>query len=356
MSQRIDITNYETFAVDYLEGQLTDDLKAEFEAFLMMHPEIAAELEEITKIEPLQPHEAAALDKGKIKLRVIPTKSIDEGNYESLFIASVEGLENSADPDELNQFLNQNPALQQDFKLYQKSVLVPYGDVVFEEKQSLKRPIPIWQHTQTVFYRAAAILVMALGGLLVWNTLNSRIYQPRDSDVAFSSMKSEPKSVLNNSSKATNSIVSDIGLQISNQEKTLLAANTKEKQKLLDLMPMRQSGLKSIANLNVSQREILAYQPMPAEWISDDQQSDRPPKYASAERAEELNLSQLVGKMFLGLDPKKTQTTKDLMRESAKKAAESQNAIAIKNDFENNEKSTMALIAGNFEIKRINYK
>jgi len=47
--------NYEVYALDYLEGTLSEETQAAMELFLLGHPEIAMELEAMSKVVPLTP-------------------------------------------------------------------------------------------------------------------------------------------------------------------------------------------------------------------------------------------------------------------------------------------------------------
>lgn len=53
--KRIHILNYESYALDYLEGQLTPEDQQAFEAFLQQHPEVAADLEGLDEFQLVPP-------------------------------------------------------------------------------------------------------------------------------------------------------------------------------------------------------------------------------------------------------------------------------------------------------------
>lgn len=53
--KRIHILNYESYALDYLEGELPPEDKQAFEAFLEQHPEVAAELEGLDEVQLMPP-------------------------------------------------------------------------------------------------------------------------------------------------------------------------------------------------------------------------------------------------------------------------------------------------------------
>ena len=45
---KVDLHNYETFALDYVEGRLVGDDSSAFELFLLNHPEIKNEIDSLT--------------------------------------------------------------------------------------------------------------------------------------------------------------------------------------------------------------------------------------------------------------------------------------------------------------------
>ena len=188
MSQKIDISNYELHALDYIEGTLSPALHTAFEAFLLTHADIAEEIEGLREMEALIPMEGS-VDKESLKINVEATPSIDASNYESYFIHDVEETLDEAGQEELALFLDKNPALVQDHTLYQKTRLASDVNVVYPEHAALKRSLPLWENTRVYAYRAAAIFVIALGGMTVLNMLNDEVYVPRVQSLDYSLME-----------------------------------------------------------------------------------------------------------------------------------------------------------------------
>ena len=69
-----------------------------------------------------------------------------------------------------------------------------------------------------------------------------------------------------------------------------------------------------------------------------------------------MNLTQLIGKRFFGLDPKNASTTKDLIREGFVKTVDDREALALSTSDPSDDKRSLEFMAGNFEFKRVNYK
>ena len=90
MSLDIDISNYELYVMDYIEGELSQEDKAHFEAFLMKHSDVAMEVEELMdsdfSLKPIEDFQ----DKKSLKIEVVAIAGINESNYEEAMAASVD--------------------------------------------------------------------------------------------------------------------------------------------------------------------------------------------------------------------------------------------------------------------------
>jgi hypothetical protein len=142
----INKNNYEAFLLDYIEQNLSADMVAELMLFFEQNPELKHELGELNDM--VLPSEAIVFE-GKDELK--------KDALENLMIAEVEGLNTSAESNELQEAIKEDQENEKAFLLYQKTILKPAA-VVFENKESLKRErkiIPLyWWATS-----AAAILI-----------------------------------------------------------------------------------------------------------------------------------------------------------------------------------------------------
>ena len=140
MNKEVDINrlNYESFVIDYIDGNLDAIETACFIAFLENNLDIKDEIAELGEV-VLVPYESAFAEKTSLKKKlVIPVSGINEENYEEYFIAHYEGDLKKTTEDTLVVFLAKNPELNKEFKLY-GSLQVVAPDVVFKDKDSLKR-------------------------------------------------------------------------------------------------------------------------------------------------------------------------------------------------------------------------
>lgn len=169
----INQNNYEIWLVDYLDGTLSKAEIAAVEAFLVSHPEIAEELEQLQEIS-LSPSTATFSKKNELKKEIISVGTITEHNFETVFIEKIENQLSDQKQAELSSFLAKNPHLQNDLSLFEKTILSP-SSASFSRKNQLKkkektRIIPLWIHLKsTQWSAAAAIAVLLIAGFYASN-------------------------------------------------------------------------------------------------------------------------------------------------------------------------------------------
>jgi len=159
----INISNYELYVMDYLEGNLDSLKKKEMDTFLFLHPNIAHEIQGLDKmiiigqdVKGLDADFSLSLKKNE----VIEVGGISEENYEEVFIANLEQDLNLQEEKNLSRFLKENPSLLAEFKQQQSAVLQPNKSIVFPNKDFLKkknRLVVLWPAIATV----AAILFLS---------------------------------------------------------------------------------------------------------------------------------------------------------------------------------------------------
>ncbi|MBC8321093.1 MAG: hypothetical protein H8E34_10250 [Bacteroidetes bacterium] len=197
MNKNIDInlSNYETFVIDYLDGKLNAIATACFITFLENNPDIKEEIVGLKDI-MLNPDESSFADKNKLKRKpVISVGDINEDNYEEFFIASYESDLNESQKKLLLQFLDKNPNLNKEFNLHSHLHLAPSFDIVFSDKELLKHKsklVPIW------YSSAAAIIILFAG---YWFIFNQQSPNFREEFMAIN--KIAPKTITTSLSSAT---------------------------------------------------------------------------------------------------------------------------------------------------------
>lgn len=135
----IDLMNYEIFVIDYLDGQLSKPEEEALLSFLDEHPHLKEEVEGL-ELATLEPQDILSDFKESLKKTPITAVGdIDEHSYETAFIAATEKDLNQKQSKNLEQFLLANPMLQGEFDLHKKLILQADQDIVFTEKESLKK-------------------------------------------------------------------------------------------------------------------------------------------------------------------------------------------------------------------------
>lgn len=163
---QITIHNYEAYLLDFSEGNLPAELQVELEVFLMNHPELAVDLNELANFS--LPADAIAFNhKDALK------KTSSDLVSESQFIAYVEGQLNNEEAHKLERSCELNQRLSSELELYKQTILTADETIVFPDKAALKRQGKvIWFNFTAVQYSAAAAVLLIAGLFVLW--LNSK--------------------------------------------------------------------------------------------------------------------------------------------------------------------------------------
>lgn len=346
MSNKINIENYELYALDFIEGTLSEELKEEFSAFLLLHPEIEEELEGLKDLEALEPVTGSGFDASKLKVEIAATENIDETNYESFFIGEVEGNLTPDQIQEVEDFTAKNPIISRDRDLYKKTILRADAAIVYPEKGALRKTIPLWQNAQTYAFRAAAILLVALGGITIWNAIDQQRYLPRNRDLDYTLMETaKPMSTPVRVEKAPQSIEE---VNTPSQE---VAVSTPSPSVTRTDVPLRMQSLDvridDSGDQSLDSRSMLAYQPSVSKWVE---------PTTAQNKGQALNLAQFIGKEVAGVDPNKATTAKEVIREGFIKAVDDRENLALTASDPSENKKSVEFLAGNFGFKRVRYK
>ncbi len=135
----IDMSNYEIFVIDYLDGQLSGEEELALLSFLEKHPELKEEVDglELATLEPLEI--SSDLKQSLKKTPIAEVLGIDENNYESYFIAFAEKDLNKKEIQQLEKFLLANPLLVNEFELHKNLRLQPDHKIVYPDKEGMKK-------------------------------------------------------------------------------------------------------------------------------------------------------------------------------------------------------------------------
>jgi hypothetical protein len=159
---KIDIHNYEAYLLDYSEGNLTGELQVELELFLIQHPELEINLDELSLV-TLENEDASFSNKNSLK------KSEADLVSETQFIGYIENQLPENERLAVEKSCAINPSLAKELALYNNTIAKADETIVFENKQSLKRkPKVIWFNFSATQYAAAACIVFLIGLFILW--------------------------------------------------------------------------------------------------------------------------------------------------------------------------------------------
>ena len=161
MKTKINIDNYGAYWIDYLDGNINQEQEDALFAFLENNPEIAGDL-----IDP-EDYELPLIEAtfpGKANLKA-------EAQTENLIIAKIEKEISAEDDAFITKEINDNPEIAKTFSQYKKTILVANTNIVFPNKDSLKKTVrvPMFRYVSSI---AAAIAIVFVAGFFLTRNVN----------------------------------------------------------------------------------------------------------------------------------------------------------------------------------------
>jgi len=137
----INRNNYEEYFLDFVEGNLNDKQIKEVKLFLVQNPDLKNELNDF-KIVKLIPENLVFPEKEFIKKKSDrDVVEINNSNYHYYFVAKIENDLSEDQIKVLEKYLSDKPDKQKEFEVYQKSILKPEKNLIFFDKDILKKNI-----------------------------------------------------------------------------------------------------------------------------------------------------------------------------------------------------------------------
>lgn len=140
MNGRIDHSNYEAWLLDRVEGNLTPDQERELDAFLLLHPHLAPEDDELPTVTALADALSNA-DKAALKRTIPPVGLVSDASVEDHLIARLEGDLDAEQLEALRIYLAAHPQWQRAERAYALTKLVPEA-IAYTAKRELERRLP----------------------------------------------------------------------------------------------------------------------------------------------------------------------------------------------------------------------
>jgi len=167
---RINRNNYESYLIDWMEGNLDAQTGEELMLFLDDNPDIKEELEEFENVY-LEPESVAFPKKSALKKnRIIPMGDIHEDNYENFFIAWHENDFSKQEQKDVEQFVLANPSLKEEFDMFGSLTVSRDKSIVYDNKEELhhrKKVIPLFWLSSAA---AMLLVLVTVLGLLKYST------------------------------------------------------------------------------------------------------------------------------------------------------------------------------------------
>lgn len=156
--------NYESFFLDYLEGNLEETMIDQFLDFLKQNPDLKEELHLFENI-PL-PKEPIVFP---VKESLYKTSGSENESFDRRAVAYLEGDLKEKERRAFETSLAQNPKLQAEYALFEKTRLIPDPEIQFQQKEKLykKSGAILWINWMG---RAAAILILLWGISTLFHT------------------------------------------------------------------------------------------------------------------------------------------------------------------------------------------
>ena len=174
----INITNYEAYMLDHLEGNLSPQDTLALKAFAILHPELELNFEE----------ELVSLENENISFN---TKQNLKANFnDALVIGYLENVLEGKEKQTAEDLALNNLIFKKELEVYKKTIATPDASIVFENKASLKRKPKILIFAQAVNYRIAAALILLVG---IW-LLISKVFV--SDQITTPELASKPNKVL----------------------------------------------------------------------------------------------------------------------------------------------------------------
>lgn len=183
----INRNNYETYFIDYLEGNLNELLVNDFIEFLQQNPDLKEELShfETLSVEP----ENILFSK---KNNLYKDKYDSEKEFSRAAVANLEGDISDIEKAEFDHYILTHPNKQKDITIFSKTKLLADESITFNKKNklyrySLGRTLLLWSG------RVAAVLVLAFAFFIIVNNSSNRIIP--DHKIALVEEKTEKETV-----------------------------------------------------------------------------------------------------------------------------------------------------------------
>lgn len=158
----INLSNYEEYIVNYLDGNISPLETAELFLFLEQNPALNEDIDELRNMKAeADLSDVFGFNEALKHNYDADALEISKDNYIYYFTASLEGDLTEAGQENVNEFVTQNPELQRDYELMMQCRLPVAESIVFTGKEFLKKkPGVVIARRSWVISIAASILIL----------------------------------------------------------------------------------------------------------------------------------------------------------------------------------------------------
>ena len=174
--------NYEEYFLLYVDNELSAAERNAVEEFVQQNTDLANELSMIQG-SVIKPESHIFFNNKESLFKNIETSSIiNLNNYEEYFLLCIDNELDAATKKQVEEFVKQNPSLQNEWNILQKTKIEADHSIVFEGKESLykkeerRRVVPFaW------IASAAAVAVLLVTGFLLFDRTGNTVKNPSES-------------------------------------------------------------------------------------------------------------------------------------------------------------------------------
>ena len=157
----INLHNYEEYFILYMDNELGSEDRRMVEAFVLQHPDLKEELDLLLQYK-LSPDTEVIFPGKDDLIKVNGETPITLTNYEEWLVLYIDKELNAGQIKSVEKFMTDNPAVQEELALLERSKLQP-EHIVFARKESLYRQEEKIRALPVRWWRIAAAAVLLLG-------------------------------------------------------------------------------------------------------------------------------------------------------------------------------------------------
>lgn len=196
--EKINIENYEAYLLDYMEGNLSKEDTALLLEFVVLHPELNINLNELESL-TLVDENIAFDNKNSLKKTAAQLVSDEQ------LVDYIENKINAEEKTRIEKLSAAYPEIEKELNLYKKTILVPDAAIVFEDKKALKKEAKIIYLFSRQTLSIAAAIVLLIGLVILFNYFSSNETQKQVSENNSKPFNNQIQAVENNNSVAGHS-------------------------------------------------------------------------------------------------------------------------------------------------------